>query len=189
MISVGNNGKIKVPVFEVNDDNHLLVSNLYLVAEAKDGITGVIYANDKFEVSLNGLDNGDVLTVKDVKAVNTQADRINTVTLSEDGKKVVQISNNGRHMIGVTLEANGAAITDPSEIIYSVYKNGNLGMTTPENTGNGGEFYTYGLYMKYKDGDYTAADAKDITFDIKLVAPGKGHVDMEFILHAQEYTA
>ena len=30
---------------------------------------------------------------------------------------------------------------------------------------------------------------KDITFDIRLVAPGKGHVDMEFILHAQEYTA
>lgn len=185
-ISVGNNTHIKAPVFDVNENNHLLVSNLYLITEAIDGVSEVESGNDTFKVTLEGLNSGSTLTITEVKGVNTQLDRINTVTFDGD-KNIVQTSNNGKHMIGITLEANGVKIVSPTDVVYSLGTDGNLGMTSPENSGNNGVYYTYGIYMKYKNGDYTAADAKDKVLKRKLIVPGKGSVDVVMTLHAKEY--
>lgn len=186
-VSIGNNGHIKAPVFEVDELNHLLVANLYLAAEAKDGIAEVEYGNEMMKATLEGLDNGDVLSVKEIKGVNTQTDRKNQVSVS--GSKITQVSNNGKHMIAVTLEADGAEIIDPSETVYALTTSGDLGITSPESTGNNGKFYTYGIYMKYKNGDYEAADIGTKTYTRKLIVPGKGSVTLTFTLKAEEYKA
>lgn len=47
--------------------------------------------------------------------------------------------------------------------------------------------YTYGIYMKWKDGDYTAEDEEIRTRQRRLIVPGKGYVDVTFVLQAQEY--
>lgn len=90
-------------------------------------------------------------------------------------------------MIAITLEADGTEIVDPKEVIYSLGTDGNLGMTSPESSGNDGKYYTYGIYMKYKNGDYTAEDTKSRVLKRKLIAPGKGSIDVTMTLHAKEY--
>lgn len=184
-ISIGNNGHIKAPVFDVTDDNHLMVANIYLAAEAKDGIAEVVYGNEQSNVTLQGLDNGDTLVIKDAIAVNTQDGRLNEVTRT--GNKIVEKSNNGRHLIGVILQADGADILDGSETVYALNSNGDLGITSPETIG--GVDMTYGIYMKYKDGDYEAADVGTKTYNRRLIVPGKGSVNVTFTLQAEEYKA
>lgn len=183
-ISIGNNGHIKAPIFEI-ENGHLLVANLYLIAEAKDGATEVKYNNNTFKVTLGGLTDGTGLTVKDVRGVNTQLNRKNEVTVS--GNVVTQNSNNGKHIVAVTLESDGQEVVDPSIVVYALESNGNLGMTSPEDSGDIGDFYTYGIYLKYKNGDYTASDAGTKTINKKLIIPGKGNVSLKFILNAEEY--
>lgn len=184
-ISVGNNGHIKAPIFEVNANSHLLVSNLYLAIEAKNGVSTVAYNGNSFKVTLDELNNGSALTVKEVKGVNTQNGRKNDVSVS--GNTITEVSNNGRHMIAVTLQSNGTDIVDPNEVVYSLGTDGNLGMTSSEASGNDGVYYTYGIYMKYKNGDYTAEDVGTKTLNRKLIVPEKGSIDLIFVLKSEEY--
>lgn len=92
-------------------------------------------------------------------------------------------------MVAVTLEADGQVIDDPNEVVYTLQVNGNIGMTAPEAFGNDGVYYTYGIYTKYKNGDYTAADAGIRNITKTIIVPGKGRVDLKFVLHAEEYKA
>lgn len=184
-ISIGNNGHIKAPVFDITDDNHLMVANLYLAAEAKDGVAEVVYGNEQANVTLEGLDNGDVLTIARAIPMNTQDGRKNEVTLT--GNKIVEKSNNGKHLIGVILQADGNEILDESETVYALNSNGDLGITSPEAFGS--DKCSYGIYMKYKAGDYEAADVGTKTYNRKLIVPGKGSVNVTFTLQAEEYKA
>lgn len=174
---------MSAPVFMV-EEGRLLVANLYLAALAQDGIAKVEAGENAYNVTLEGLNGGDTLTFVEAKAVNTQAGKVNEVTV--EGSTITQVSNNGQHMIAVTLEAEGEKIIDANQIVYALRDNGQLGMTTPESTGNNGEMYTYGLYMKYKDGDYTAEDAGEMIQNVNLIVPGKGNVELTFVLNAQE---
>lgn len=126
-----------------------------------------------------------MLTVKEAKAVNTQTDRKNEVSIS--GNKISQVSNNGNHLIGVVLEADGQEILNESDTVYALNSNGDLGITAPETIA--GEAITYGIYMKYKNGDYEAADVGNKTYNRKLIVPGKGSVNLTFTLKAEEYVA
>ena len=174
---------MSAPVFMI-EEGRLLVANLYLAALAQDGIAKVEAGKNVYEVTLEGLDGGDTLAFVEAKGVNTQEGKINEVTVEDS--TITQVSNNGLHMIAVTLEADGQEIIDANQIVYALRDNGQLGMTTPESIGNNGEMYTYGLYMKYKDGDYEAADAGEMVQNVTLIIPGKGNIELTFVLNAQE---
>lgn len=182
-ISLGNNAWMNAPVFMI-EEGRLLVANLYLAALAQDGIANVEAGKNVYEVTLEGLDGGDTLAFVEAKGVNTQEGKINEVTVEDS--TITQVSNNGLHMIAVTLEADGQKIIDANQIIYALRDNGQLGMTTPESIGNNGEMYTYGLYMKYKDGDYEAADVGEMVQNVTLIVLGKGNIELTFVLNAQE---
>lgn len=184
-ISIGNNSYILAPVYKVTEEGHLLVSNLHLVAHAKDGITKVETHNEAFEVTLEGLDNGDTLELNRAVPGFTKSGRINEVTVDE--LKVTQISNNGTQGVGVMLEADGALINDASQIIYTLKPNGNMGITTPEKVN--GEMYTYLVFLKYANRDYTASDVGTYPMTTTLILPGKGSITINFVLEAQEYIA
>ena len=185
-ISVGNNSYLVMPVYVVTEDGHLLVSNLHLAAHAKDGVVRVETNNEAFEVTLNGLDNGDTLELNKAFPLFTKKDRINEVTV--DGLTITQVSNNGSQGLGIMLEADGALINDPAQLIYTLKPNGDMGITTPEKVGYS-EVYTYGTYLKYTGKDFTAADVGIYSKPITLILPGKGNITINFVLEAQEYTA
>ena len=183
-ISIGNNAFIVAPVYLI-EDNHLLVSNFYLTVHAKDGIVTVKTETDAFEVTLEGLDGGDTLALNKAIPAFTQEGRINEVTV--DGSTITQVSNSGNHGLAVMLEADGQLLNDADLICYSLLSNGNIGMTTPNAID--GEMYTYGAYLKYTGADYTAEDATTITSVRTLFVPGKGSIELTFVLEAQEYIA
>lgn len=85
------------------------------------------------------------------------------------------------------LEADGQEILDESNTVYALNSNGDLGITAPETIA--GDAMTYGFYMKYKNGDYEAADVGTKTYNRKLIVPGKGSVSLTFTLRAEEYKA
>lgn len=185
-VSIGNNANISAPIFTVTDANHLLVSTLHLAANAKDGIVLVEAGDNAYEVTLEGLDNGDTLTLAGAEGLATQPGRINEVTV--DGTTITQVSNNGRHAIGVMLEADGSLINDTNAVIYTISANGNMGMTAPESL-DGSDIYSYVVYVRYVNGDFTADNAKTYTLDRKIVVPGQGNITLTFVLEAQEYVA
>lgn len=174
-------------MFTINDDNHLLFSNLHLAAMEQDGKVTIKYGNETFKVELTDLDADAKLTVKSAFGVDNIDGRKNDIVLN--GKTIEQTSNNGRQYIAVILEADGQEILDESQVIYTIDKNGNMGMTTPESSKIEGSKYTYGLYIKYKNGDYTATDKGDYTTSKTLIVPGKGNIELTFKLHAEEYEA
>lgn len=138
-----------------------------------------------FKTTLEGLDNGDVLTVKEVKTLG-QHGNVNKVTVN--GNKIIQESDDGRNLVGVVLSADNADILDPSEIVYALNSTGDLGMTSPETIE--GEQVSYAIYLKYKNGGYDASDIKtNRTYNRKLIVPGKGSVDLTFTLKPVEYKA
>ena len=185
-ISIGSNSYIVAPVYMITEEGHLLVSNLHLVAHAKDGIVRVVTRNEAFEVILEGLDNGDTLELNKAFPLFTRNDRINEVTV--DDLIVTQISNSGAHGLAVMLEADGALINDPAQLIYSLKPGGDMGITTPEKTG-ASEIYTYGTYLRYTGKDFTAADAGTHFRTTTLIVPGKGNITIDFVLEAKEYVA
>ena len=182
-ISIGNNAYIIAPIFML-DNNHLTVSNLYLIAGAIDGVNEIKYKDNIFNVTLEGIAHRKLLTINKVEGANTQIDRKNEVSI--EGDTITQISNNGKHIIAVTLESDGQIINDTNEVIYSIESNGNMGMTSPESSG-ADHIYTYGLYPKYKNGDYSIEEVGTYTRRKRLIVPGKGHIDLIFVLEAEEY--
>lgn len=182
-ISIGNNSFIESPAFIV-DAGKLKINPFYLLILSSEGKINV-KCNDKlFEVSLSA-PSTKTLTIGEV-VHNTESDRKNEV--NQQGSKITQVSNNGRHAFGLIINDDQTPITEAETLVY-IYSESEkkIGITLPEKLNN--KDVTFVRYMKWKDGDYDDEDVTTINENMKVFINGKGIIDVEVDFTAEKYEA
>ena len=124
-VSIDKNSFVEGPVFKVAEGK-LLVSTLYLISESLEGKCKIEAGNKIFDVTLDGISEGDGLTLKEAKGANTQEGRENDVQV--EGNSITQTSENGKHILGIILKSGEEELTSDSTIIYRIASNKNMGM-------------------------------------------------------------
>lgn len=178
-ISIGNNGQISMPVFEIYEGK-LYVSLLHMVAEARNNKVSITHGNKIDYATLDNEPGKYTLNIVEASEMNTQPYSINEIKLSGNVIKVK--SDDGRHGVYIDIAANNDVLNDEDLVIYRIDQNKNMGITTVEKTKDGN--HTYGVYPKWKNGGYTADDAGEYKFDTKLIIAGKGSIEFTVKLTA-----
>lgn len=157
LISIGNNGFIKAPLWYV-EDGYLYVSIFILGIHTTANSIEISYDTVSKIIEDTNSIPADTLEITEVYALNTQDGYKNEVTTNDDNTEIVQNTEHGLHAIGVIIQdTDGQDILNES-IYYLYHSELSMGISTPETMNN--TQVTFALYGKYSTEAYTEVEQR-----------------------------
>lgn len=176
VLSVGNNSKIKVPVWKINAEGNVLIALPWLCAEAlPSSETTVVVGGQTLSVTLYDSEVDGTLTLTDAGKFATKEGEVHNVSITGENEVTIERSYKTEG-VKVTFSKNNTPILDEAEYVYRMDNKDRMKMaiTHPEDGA------TYAVFLNpYKKASVT----KEITntYSYKIAIPGKGVTGINLI--------